>query len=140
MLFWASQIDLLVLTWYEIPPISKRNWLLTTGVQVHTILIQKQPRVLYLPPSIIEGLCQIPSSLESMKNAESVLFTGGPLARPVGDMLSQHVKLSSSCTLFIKRLSWVLTLSKMAQQRWATSPVCCRKIVQTGNGWNGIQR
>ena len=69
-------------------------------LKASAILVQRKPRVLYLPPSIIEALSQIPTALDAIKHAESLVFAGGPLARPVGDILSEHIKLSSSCRLF----------------------------------------
>jgi hypothetical protein len=54
-------------------------------------------RSLYLPPTVIEALAADPAALELMKKSESVIFAGGPLSQPVGDMLSKHVMLSPSC-------------------------------------------
>ncbi|KAL9620042.1 MAG: hypothetical protein Q9160_005420 [Pyrenula sp. 1 TL-2023] len=83
---------------------------------VQAILQSRYVRVLYLPSSIIEALAQNPSTLQLMKKCESVIFAGGPLSRPIGDMIAEHVKLSASygstemanvaCLLPEERIDW----------------------------------
>ena len=54
-------------------------------------------RTLALPPSIIEALARSPEGMKELAKLDYVIYAGGPLAKACGDILSQSVKLCSTC-------------------------------------------
>lgn len=48
------------------------------------------------PPSILEEMCKSTRGLEVLTRLEFVMYTGAPLSRSAGDILSRHIKVHST--------------------------------------------
>ena len=76
---------------------------------------QKQLRTLHIPPSIIEQLVLIPQALDLIKTLDTIIYSGGPLAKSCGDTLVKYVKLRTRCNH-----TWIdmIALTSLRVYRW----------------------
>lgn len=57
----------------------------------------KQVRLLFTPPSIVEGLLVLDGAIEIIKKLDDIVYAGGPLEKSAGDKLSLMTRVSPIC-------------------------------------------
>lgn len=77
-------------------------------------MTHRKLRALYIPPSIIEQLVQMPGGLDMVKELDIVVYAGGPLGQLCGDTIASHVQLSAICKCGLIDRS----VSKLTAHRW----------------------
>lgn len=61
------------------------------------MMMQKRVRLLFTPPSIVEGLLTLDGAVEVIKKLDDVVYAGGPLEKSAGDKLSLLTRLFPIC-------------------------------------------
>lgn len=68
-----------------------------TALLAKQVIDAKDLKVLYTPPSIIEGIFNLEGGVDSLCNVRTIMFAGGPLSPDCGNALSKNVKLTTLC-------------------------------------------
>lgn len=58
---------------------------------------QKRVRLLFTPPSIIEGLLALEGAVYVLKKLDDIIYAGGLLAKAAGEKLAIMTRLSPIC-------------------------------------------
>ncbi|PQE06777.1 nrps-like enzyme protein [Rutstroemia sp. NJR-2017a BBW] len=61
------------------------------------MLRQKRVRLLFAPPSIIEGMLTLDGAIEIIQKLDDIIYAGGPLNKFAGDQLSKLTRISAIC-------------------------------------------
>jgi len=66
---------------------------------------QKRVRLLFTPPSIVEGLLTLDGAVDVIEKLDDIVYAGGPLEKSAGDKLATMTRLSPICKINERNLS-----------------------------------
>lgn len=87
-----------------------------TGELIAQIMDHVNLNLLWSLPMFIEQVAKIPGGMEKLQSLDHLCYTGGPLARWIGDALTQTVTISSFCKFLCRppaRSSKILSLTSL---------------------------